>query len=104
LFVEITLKTHQGAALLFFGTVQRSQHAFLSFVKPCHPHFLHIHAATQMALVGYFNTMDEAMRARDCAAMVVPSAMLNHAASCYTLGQVFSVVRVNSAAHFIEVI
>mmetsp|Transcript_31249 Transcript_31249/g.81402 ORF Transcript_31249/g.81402 Transcript_31249/m.81402 type:complete len:564 (-) Transcript_31249:115-1806(-) len=49
--------------------------------------------STQMALVGYFNTAEEAMRARDCAAMVVPAAMLNYPASSYTMGQVLSVVR-----------
>eukprot|EP00983_Pelagomonas_calceolata_P020675 650085-Pelagomonas_calceolata.AAC.8 len=46
-----------------------------------------------MALVGYFNTAEEAMRARDCAAMVVPAAMLNYPASSYTMGQVLSVER-----------
>jgi hypothetical protein len=45
-----------------------------------------------MALVGYFNTMEEAIRARDCAAMVVPSAILNNPASSYTMGQVLVVV------------
>lgn len=45
-----------------------------------------------MALVGYFHTAEEAMRARDCAAMVTPSATLNYPASSYTMGQVLSVV------------
>ena len=81
--------------------VQAAQYA-LARRPPQHPSpnkrvhtNVHVHAGTQMALVGYFDSSLEAMHARDCAAMVLPHPVLNMPAPSYTLGQVMSVVSVS---------
>jgi hypothetical protein len=45
-----------------------------------------------MVLVGHFPSLEDAIRARDCAALHASNPTLNKSASCYTLGEVLMVV------------
>jgi hypothetical protein len=45
-----------------------------------------------MVLVGHFATLEDAIRARDCAALHAANPTLNKSAGHYTLGEVIMVV------------